>query len=143
MDFMGVRVGNSFFTVPSTAFEISDIISLLKSGKSLGPNSRPMKILKCLPSSISSPLSQIINKSFQSGIFPDKMKLAKVIRIFKKGCSLTAANYRPISLLSVFSKITEKVMYERLYNFLVKHEICMNCNLDFVQAIPLTMLWLV
>ena len=76
MDFMGDRVGNSFFTTPSTAFEISDIISLLKSGKSLGPNSIPMKILKCLSSLISSPFSQIINESFQSGIFPDKMKLA-------------------------------------------------------------------
>ena len=131
MDFMGVRVANSFFTAPSTAFEISDIISLLKSGKSLGPNSIPMKILKCLSSLISSPLSQIINKSFQSGIFPDKMKLAKVIPLFKKGCSLTAANYRPISLLLVFSKITEKDMYDRLYNFLVKHEILYELQFGF------------
>ena len=131
MDFMGVRVGNSFFTAPSTAFEISDIISLLKSGKSLGPNSIPMKILKCLSSLISSPLSQIINESFQPGIFPDKMKLAKVIPLFIKGCSLTAANYRPISLLSVFSKITEKVMYERLYNFLLKHEILYELQFGF------------
>ena len=76
--------------------------------KSLGPNSIPMKALKCLSPLISSPFSQIINKSFQSGIFPEKMKLAKVIPLFKKGCLLTASNYRPISLLSVFSKITEK-----------------------------------
>ena len=131
MDFMGDRVGNSFFTAPSTAFEISDIISLLKSGKSLGPNSIPMKILKCLSSLISSPFSQIINESFQSGIFPDKMKLAKVIPLFKKGCPQTASNYRPISLLSVFSKITEKVMYERLYNFLVKHAILHELQFGF------------
>ena len=114
VDFMGDRVGNSFFIAPSVPFEISDIISALKSGKSLGPNSIPMKILKSLSPLISSPLSQIINESFQSGIFPNKMKFATVIPLFRKGFPLTASNYRPISLLSIFSKITEKVMYERL-----------------------------
>ena len=128
---MGDRIGNSFFTAPSVPFEISDIISALKSGKSLGPNSIPMKVLKCLSPLISSPLSQIINESFQSGIFPDKMKLAKVIPLFKKGCPLTASNYRSISLLSVFSKITEKVMYERLYKFLEKHEILYTLQFGF------------
>ena len=123
LDYLVDKVGNSFFIAPSVPHEISDIISVLKSGKSLGPNSIPMKILKCLSSLISSPLSQIINESFHSGTFPDKMKLAKVIPRFKKGCPLTASNYRPISLLSVFSKIIEKVMYERLYKFLEKHEI--------------------
>ena len=131
VDFMGDKIGNSFFTAPSVPFEISDIISALKSGKSLGPNSIPMKVLKCLSPLISSPLSQIINKSFQSGIFPDKMKLAKVIPLFKKGCLLTASNYRPISLLSVFSKITEEVMYERLYKFLEKHEILYTLQFGF------------
>ena len=66
----------------------------------MGPNSIPMKILKTFSPLISSPLSQIINESFQCGIFPDKMKLAKVIPLFKKDCPLTAFNYRPISLLS-------------------------------------------
>ena len=85
--------------------------------------------MKLLSPLISSLLSQIINESLQSGIFPDKMKLAKVIPLFKKGCPLTASNYRPISLLSVFSKIIVKVMYERLYNFLVKYEIL--CSFQF------------
>ena len=131
VDFMGDRVGNSFLTAPSISLEISDIISALKSGKSLGPNSIPMKILKSLSSLISSPLSQVISESFQSGIFPDKMKFAKVIPLFKKGCPLTTSNYRPISLLSVFSKITEKVMYERLYRFLEKHEILYSLQFGF------------
>ena len=131
VDFMGSRIGSSFFTAPSIPLEISDIISLLKSGKSLGPNSIPMKILKLLSPLISSPLSQIVNESFQSGIFPDKMKLAKVIPLFKKGCPLAASNYRPISLLSIFSKIIEKVMYKRLYKFLEKHEILYTLQFGF------------
>ena len=134
VDFMDDRVGNSFFTAPSIPLEISDIISALKSGKSLGPNSIPMKILKSLSSLISSPLSQIINESFQSGIFPDKMKFAKVIPLFKRGCPLTTSNYRPISLLSVFSKITEKVIFERLYSFLEKHEILYSLQFGFLAS---------
>ena len=95
VDFMGSRIGSSFFTAPSIPPEISEIISLLKTGKSLGPNSIPMKIIKRLSPLISYPLSLIINESFLSGIFPDKMKLANVIPLFKKGCPLTASNYRP------------------------------------------------
>ena len=82
-----------------------------------------MKILMHICPKLSSPLSQIVNESFQIGILPDSMKLAKIIPHLKKGCPLSASNYRPISLLSVFSKIIEKVMYERLYKILEKHEI--------------------
>ena len=134
LNFMGERTSNSFFMAPSVPQEISEIISLLKTGKSLGPNSIPMKILKILCPLISASLSQIINESFQSGIFPEKMKLAKVIPLFKKGCPLTASNYRPISLLSVFSKITEKVIYKRLYKFLQIHEILYTLQFGFRES---------
>ena len=89
----------------------------------MGPNSIPLKNLKTLSPLISSPVSHIINESFQSGIFPDKIKVAKVIPLFKKDCPVSGANYRPIALISVFSKITEKVMYQHLHKFLEKHEI--------------------
>ena len=117
--------------MPSVPLEISEIISLLKIGKSLGQNSIPIKILKALSPLISSLLSQIINESFQSGIFPDKVKLAKVIPLFKNGCPLVASNYRPISLLSVFSKIIEKLMYGHLYKFLEKQEMLYSLQFGF------------
>ena len=134
LEFIGNSICDSFFIAPSVPSEISDIINMLKSGKSLGPNSIPIKLLKHLCPLISLPLSQIINESFQSGIFPDKMKLAKVIPLFKKGCSVTASNYRPISLLSVFSKITEKVMYKRLNDFLEKHSILYSFQFGFRES---------
>ena len=109
LDFISNSICDSFFIAPSASSEISDIINMLKSGKSLGLNSIPIKLLKHLCPLISLRLSQIINESFQSDIFPDKMKLAKVIPLFKKGCSVTASNYRPISLLSVFSKVERVV----------------------------------
>ena len=134
LDFIHNRICDSFFIAPSAPSEISDIINMLKPGKSLGPNSIPVKLLKHLCPLISSPFSQIIDESFQSGIFPDKMKLAKVIPLFKKGCSVTASNYRPISLLSVFSKITEKVMYKRLHDFLGKHSILYSFQFGFRES---------
>ena len=131
VDFMGSRIGSSFFTAPSIPIEISDIISLLKTGKSLGPNSIPMKLLKLLSPLKSSPLFQIINESLKSGIFPDKLKLAKLIPLFKKGCPLTASNYMHIYLLSIFSKIIEKVMFKCLYKFFEKHEILYTLQFGF------------
>ena len=90
-----------------------------------------MKLLKIVSPHISFPVSQIINESFQSGIFPEKMKQAKVIPLFKKGCPLTTLNYRPISLLSVFSKVIEKLMYRRLFNFLKVNKILYNSQFGF------------
>ena len=88
-------------------------------------------MLKILSPHISSPLSQIIKESFLSGIFAEERQHAKVIPLFKKGCPVTLSNYRPISLLSVFSKISKKLMYKRLYNFLEVHEILYNLQFAF------------
>ena len=131
LDYLDKNNPHSFFISPAAPYEISDIIILLKTGKSIGPNSIPLKLLKILSPHISSPLSLIINESFQSGIFPVKMQQAKVTPLFKKGCPLTASNYRPISLLSIFSKITEKLIYKRLYNFLEIHKILYNLQFGF------------
>ena len=62
------------------------------------------------------------------------IRLAKVIPLFKKGCSMTASNYRPISLLSIIKKIAKILMYMRLYNFLEIHNIFMPLNVVFVQG---------
>ena len=131
LDYLDNKNHNSFFITPTAPLEIVDIINVLKTGKSLGPNSIPIKLLKILPPHISSPLSQIINESFLSGVFPEKMQHAKVIPLFKKGCPVTASNYRPMSLLSVFSKITEKLMYKRLCNFLEVHNVLYNLQFGF------------
>ena len=131
MDYLSNKNSHSVFISPSVPYEISDIIDQFKTGKSIGPNSIPMKLFKILSPYVSSPLSLIINESFQTGVFPTKMKQAKVIPLFKKGCSVTSSNYRPISLLSVFSKIIEKLMYKRLYNFLELHEVLYNLQFGF------------
>lgn len=62
-------------------------------------------------------MTYICNKSFQTGIFPDKMKTAKVIPIYKNGDKQFVSNYRPVSLLPQFSKILEKLFVKRLDSF--------------------------
>ena len=63
------------------------------------------------------PLAKLINKSFQSGIFPDIFKIAKVVLIFKSESQVLCNNYIPISLLSNITKLTANVMQESLRPF--------------------------
>jgi Notch-like protein len=72
------------------------------------------RILKFSIYYISSPLTYICNRMLFSGIFPTRLKFSEVKPIFKKGDKNDTSNYRPISLLTSFSKIFEKVIYIRL-----------------------------
>ena len=131
LKYLNTPNNNSIFISPTVPDEVSSIIQSLKKNKSTGPNSIPVKLLKILDPHISVQLSQIINDSFQNGTFPEKLKIAKVIPIFKKGDASKNSNYRPISLLSIFSKIFEKLMHQRLYNFLELHEILFQMQFGF------------
>ena len=99
--------------------------------KSLGPNSLPVYILKISKDFFSHTLVKIINLSFKTGIFPDLCKIAKVVPIFKKEDPLLCKNYRPISLLPIFSKIFEKIIYTRMYDFLDINNLLYNKQFGF------------
>ena len=83
--------------------------------KANGPNNKSVKILKDMKNEISVPLSTLINLSFNTGIFPDCLKLARVMPIFKKDDQQDCNNYRTVSVLSNTSKLIEKLLYNRLY----------------------------
>ena len=93
-----------------------DIISIIAAmpKKSIGPHSIPIQFLKIVADIVAIPLCRIINYSFTQGIFPDMLKIAKVIALFKAGSTEELNNYRPISLLPVFDKIIEKLMHRQL-----------------------------
>ena len=105
---------HSFFLSPTPVPEIQDIILSLKSGKASGPFSIPVSLLKSLNSIIAKPLEILINLSFSSGTVPDSFKMARVIPVYKSGSSSSLSNCRPISLLSNFNQILEKLVYNRL-----------------------------
>ena len=75
--------------------------------------------MKQIINEIAIPLEHVINLSIiVNGIVPDKMKIAKVIPVHKKGDPLDISNYRPISLLSSISKVLEKIIHKRTIRFL-------------------------
>ena len=76
-------------------------------------------------------LVDMINDSFTDGIFPDSLKLARVIPIFKSGNKSDVDNYRAISILSIFSKIFEKAYFDRLFSFLSKYNILYDKQFGF------------
>ena len=71
---------------------------------------------------ISKPLRYIFNESLSQGIFPEKLKIARITPIFKSDDETSVSNYRPISVLPCFSKIIERIMYNRLYTFLCEKQ---------------------
>ena len=99
--------------------DVPNLIKKLPNKLTQGLDQIPCKILKFCQSYISTPLSDIINSSFSSGIFPDKLKISKVIPLFKKGDNLDPSNYRPISLPSSFSKILENAYLSQFTNHLI------------------------
>ena len=114
---------DNFFCVPATPAEINNIILHSKSKKSTGFDNIDSYTVKQIAPQIVNQLADIFNKSFLTGIVASKLKIAKVIPLYKAKDPALFSNYRPISLLPVFSKILERLMYNRLYNFLTEHNI--------------------
>ena len=77
------------------------------------------------------PLMNIFIQSLSTGIFPGKMEFAKVSPMFKNSKKTIASNYRPISVLPYFSKILERIMYNRLYSYLTENNVLLNKQFGF------------
>ena len=77
----------------------------------------------------------LYNCSFNAGIVPNKLKLAKIIPLFKAGCQSCINSYRPIALLSVLYKILGKLMYKRLIRYIENKNILFKNQFGFAQTI--------
>ena len=108
----------SLFFKPVDSFEILDIVFSLKNSNSCGHDEISTSFLKQVIGLILVPLAHICNLSLVTGVFPSSLKLAKVVPVHKKDNVMNVCNYRPISILSSFSKLLERVVYNRLYAFL-------------------------
>ena len=113
----------SMFLSPVTSNEVEDFTSQMDKNKTTGLFSIPVPLLKIPRTHIAPLLSSLITDSFLCGTYPNKLKLAKVTSVFRKGSRQDKDNYRPISVVSIFSKIFEKAMYKRLYSYLECHSI--------------------
>ena len=114
---------NSFLLTPTYLNEINNIIDSFKGSKATRYTDAETKFIKISKSVISPFLCKLINHCFSKGVYPNCLKIAEVIPIFKKGDRKEASNYRPISILSQFDKILEKLIYSRIINFIEKNDL--------------------
>ncbi len=107
----------------TTPEHIKKIIKNLKPKQSQDAQGISTKMIKFIGNEIAAPLSHIFYLSLTTGEFPSKLKLCRVIPIFKAGNTLECDNYRPISLLSSVSKIQEKIVAQKLVNHLLSNDL--------------------
>ena len=129
--FLSERCSNSFFLTPITQEEIVDTLNKLPAGKAPGFDELSSFVIKQAKYSLAKPLADIFNKALTAGVFPDGLKMAQVIPVYKKGSKHDIENYRPISVLSTFSKLFEKLICTRLTSFICKHNILSESQFGF------------
>ena len=103
--------------------ELKDAFFSLKINKSPGYDDISFNVVKKCFSSLCEPLKYLFNLSIEKGILPDDLKIAKETPIYKAEDKSDLSYYRPISVLSCFSKILERIMYNRLYQYLTENKI--------------------
>ena len=109
---------SSLFFHPTNIQEITTIVSKLPAKTSSGHDNISNILLKEIILPLAPVLNEVFNQSLASGEFPEIFKIAEVIPLYKGKDRMCESNYRPISLLSTISKILEKIVYSRVYNFL-------------------------
>ena len=109
--------GETFYLHPCTVDEVMKLIGSMKNKNSYGYDKISNVILKAIAPSITWILCRLFNESMTVGKFPTSMKFADVVPLFKTGEHELLTNYRPISLLLTLSKVLEKLLYSRIYNF--------------------------
>ena len=114
---------SSLYFSPTDTDEVISICKSLKSSASSGFDEIKPDIVKSVGDIIAPSLVHIFNLSLSSGVVPDKLKIAKVIPVFKSGENDSFSNYRPISVLPVFSKILERIIHKRLYKFISRFDL--------------------
>ena len=116
---------------PATTDEVSLIIDQLKNNKAVRYNDVETKFIKYGKFIIAPIISELFNVCAINGVFPNCLKIAEVIPIFKKGDKNNLTNYRPISLLSQFDKIIEKMIFSRLYSYVESNQLLSNKQFGF------------
>ena len=119
-----------------TEQELEEAVASLKPNKSPSCDSIYVNVIKAIYKELKRPLLYIFDQSLKSGIFPDKLNIAKVFPICKSGKKYIPSNYRPISVLPCFSKILERIMYSRLYNYLNENEVLNDKQFGFRAGHP-------
>ena len=113
--------------------QVSCIISALDPSKAIVLDGLGPRVIKLVGHILSPSIAALINKSILTGMFPDQLKLAKVFPIHKNGSKSDPANYRPISILPIISKIFERHVNKHLMAYLNKYSLIHETQSGFRQ----------
>ena len=102
--------------------------------KSTGPDGIGNWVLKTCSNTLAKPLTTLFNKLSENGNFPEEWKTASLRHVYKKGNKSEVGNYRPISLLCNMSKVVEKIVYKKLYEYLMEHNLLIEHNSGFKKT---------
>lgn len=128
------NVSQSIFLDPTNESEVCEIFKHLNSTKSLDADDLQITPIKHVLYLLSSVLTYIYNLVLEHGVFPEAMKKARVSVIFKGGDRNSESNYRPISVLPVFSKCLEKIIHVRITKFFNKHNVLTDAQFGFISG---------
>lgn len=129
------RMSHSFYLSHTNETEIKEVIEDLKNKKAPGYDNIKAETLKQIAHYIAEPLSFLMNLIIDTGEIPSNFKISVVKPIYKKGDKLTTTNYRPISLITSFAKIFEKVIKQRVWCYLKKYKIISKQQYGFQEGI--------
>ena len=130
---------NSFFRSPCSSQEVFDLIKKSKNKKAKRTLDTETKFIKYANPVLSVYLSELFNLCVKEETYPDPLKIAEVIPILKKGDRSKTTNYRPISILSQFNKIFEKLLYTRLYSYLIRYNLLSDQQFGFRKSSSTTL----
>ena len=125
---------SSLDSITTTPAEVHKILRSLNVSKASGPDGISNKILKECADSLCAPLARLFNMSFQLGQFPSSWKLANVVPIHKKNDRHAVNNYRPVSLLCTMSKVLERIVHTRLYDYCESNNLLTDKNSGFKKS---------
>ena len=132
-DYISYNASNTFSLEPVTENEICKIIGTFKDSAAGWDGIKP-GIVKHIKEIVCIPLKHICNMSFQSGIFPIELKIANVVPIFKTSDEMVFSNYRPVSVLPVFSKLLERLVYNRLIAYITNNKLLYEYQFGFQKG---------
>ena len=121
---------NSIATFEVTSNRVRNVILSLNNS-SAGHDELPPFVAKSCIEEFIEPLTYMINESLRTGICPSELKIARVVPIFKSGDPSLLTNYRPISVLSFFSKVFERIVYDYLFDFICTNNILYDYQFGF------------
>ena len=121
--YLKIAINSTFSFNMITSTDVIKLINELKPKHSAGHDNISTNLLKHIAPLIIGPLTVIINQSLCTGIFPAKLKIARVIPLYKKDDCHILDNYRPISLLTSISKVFEKVVFKQVYHYFTEKKL--------------------